>query len=82
MASVGRSNFRKTLNNLVHVHRVNEDCDDLICRYSQFIDEVAQPQCSVFYPYRDTFLHDRMSKQEPYGKLWILLISQGQVSVE
>lgn len=93
-ASVGRSNFKKALNNLVHVHRVNEDdCDDLIRLYSQFIDEVAQPQCSVFSnfnPYRDrldTFLHDRMSKQEPYGKLWmlcrqLLLISHGQASVE
>lgn len=46
-ASVGRSNFKKPLNNLVvHVHHVNEDdCDDLIRLYSQFIDEVASVLC-------------------------------------
>lgn len=89
-ASVGRLNFKKALNNLVHAHRVNED--DLICLYNQFINE-ALHQCSVFSnfnPYRDklnTFLNDRMSKLEPYVKLsmlchQLLLISHGQASIE
>lgn len=93
-AGVGITKFRKALTYLVHVHRVNEeDCDELIRLYSQFIEEIVLPQSSQFShfdPYTDrvdTFLHDRMSTQKPYEKLWrlcrqLLLLSHGQASVE
>ncbi|KAF4118635.1 hypothetical protein G5714_000686 [Onychostoma macrolepis] len=92
-AGVRITKFRKALTYLVHAHRVNEDCDELIRLYSQFIDEIVLPQSSQFShfdPYTDrvdTFLHDRMSTQKPYEKLWrlcrqLLLLSHGQASVE
>ena len=87
--------LKRALNYLVNQKRIKEDiCDEVVQQYKQFVDEVVEGNQSGFSEFNpltdrvDSLLHELMSKDKRFEKLWrlcrklLLLLSHGQASVE
>ena len=86
--------LKRALNYLVKQKRIKEEiCDEVVQQYKQFVDEVVEGNQSGFSEFNpltdrvDSLLHELMSKDKRFKKLWrlcrkLLLLSHGQDSVE
>ena len=86
--------LKRALTYLVNQKRIKEEiCDEVVQQYQQFVDEVVEGNQSGFSEFNpltdrvDSLLHELMSKDKRFEKLWrlcrkLLLLSHGQASVE
>ena len=87
--------LKRALNYLVYQKRIKEEiCDEVVQQYKQFVDEVVEGNQSGFSEFNpltgqleDSLLHELMSKDKCFEKLWrlcrkLLLLSHGQAFVE